>query len=252
MQGPTKYVEHLTENQYHPRSDAHSNALCRGVLADLLDQCEVLAEKARAGRVVATLNHTVTVRYQRWNIDLAIGPPPGDPEPPVEGSPIRFATPTTVELAFEAKGVMTEHGKARRNRLRDLQAFHSHAHNYDDAVVAGGIVVVNVADVYWSPTRDEDDVTLHRNIETLAPDTVDLYRNIPLRYQPSEGPGMEGVSVLVVDHDNLRKNENLPDDAPAPGVTTLVTDEPAPQTGDPLNYSTMIYRLCRAYRDRWK
>lgn len=251
MQGPLSFVEHLNVHQYHPRSDAHSNAVCLGVLHDLLDHCEPLAEKTARGEVVAQLNHTVTVNYQRWNIDLALGPPPGAPEPPKDAKLISSAVPAAIEVAIEAKGVMTEHGKARHNRLRDLQAFHSHAHMYNKKVIAAGIIVVNNAQNYWSPTRGEKDITTHNNIEQLAKETVDLFRNLPLRNTSSDGPGIEAASVLVVSHDNLRKNTKLPPNAPTPTKTTLVTTAPAPQTGDPLNYATMIYRLCRAYKDRW-
>lgn len=251
MQGGQRYVQHLNENQYHPRSDAHSNALCRAVLGDLLDNCPPIAQKAADGRLVAQLNHTITVGYQRWNIDLALGPPSGFSPPPGNGERIRFEVPTVIELAVEAKGVMTEHGKARHNRLRDLQAFHDHAHSYNEKVVAGGILVVNVADVYWSPTRDESDVTEHSDIDRIGEETVELFRNIPLRNDPSDNGGMEGMGVLVVQHDNLQKNPNLPSDAPSSRETTLVKDDPAPPSGDPLNYSTMIYRLCRSYEDRW-
>ena len=251
MQGGQRYVQHLNENQYHPRSDAHSNALCRAVLIDLLNNCPPIAEKAANGRLVAQLNHTVTVGYQRWNIDLALGPPSGSPKSPGGGERIRFEVPTVIELAVEAKGVMTEHGKARHNRLRDLQAFHDHAHTYNKNVVAGGILVVNIADVYWSPTRDEGDITEHSDIDRIGEETVELFRNIPLRNDPSDGGGMEGMGVLVVRHDNLDKNPDLPPNAPSAQMTTLVTDDPAPPSGGPLNYSTMIYRLCRSYEDRW-
>ena len=251
MDGPRSFAHHLDTEQYHPRSDAHSNALCRGVLNDLLAHCAPLAEKAARGELVAQLNRTITVNYQRWNIDLVLGPPPGAPEPPEDDAPIRFAVPAVVELAVEAKGVMTEHSKARHNRLRDLQAFHSHAHTYNDDVVAGGVVGVNTAEVFWSPLRDEDDLTRQPNIQRLVDETVDLFRNIPLRDAPSEGPGMEAIGVLAVRHDNLRKNQHPPPEAPAPSPTKLVTGAPAPPTGDPLHYATMVHRLCRAYRARW-
>ncbi len=251
MQGGQRYVHHLNENQYHPRSNAHSNALCRAVLEDLLEHCPPIAQKAAEGTLVAQLNHTVTVGYQRWNIDLALGPPSGSAQPPKNAEHIRFDVPTVIELAIEAKGVMTEHRKARRNRLRDLQAFHDHAHNYDSKVVAGGIVVVNVAETYWSPTRDADDITEHRDIERIGEETVELFRNIPLRDDPSDDGGMEGTGVLVVRHDNLQKNPDLPSGTSPGQKAALVTDPPAPPPGDPLNYSTMIYRLCRSYENRW-
>lgn len=251
MQGGQRYVRHLNDNQYHPRSDAHSNALCQAVLDDLLTHCSPIAKKAEEGRLVAQLNHTITVGYQRWNIDLALGPPSGSPTPPENENRIRFEVPTVIELAVEAKGVMTEHRKARHNRLRDLQAFHDHAHRYNEKVVAGGILVVNLADVYWSPTRNESDTTEHVDIKRIGEETVDLFRNIPLRDNPSDNGGMEGMGVLVVRHDNLQKNPNPPPDTPDPIETRLVTGHPAPPSGDPLNYSTLIYRLCRSYENRW-
>ena len=251
MKGPVSFVDHLRESAYHPRSDAHSNAICLGILGDLLEHCPPLAEKARSGELVAQLNHTVTFSYQRWNIDLALGPPAGPPTPPAGGELIRIEVPSVVEVALEAKGVMTEHGKARHNRLRDLQAFHHHAHTYNQKVVAVGIIVVNVSTVYWSPTRAPGDITYHANIDELGRQTVELYRSLPLRHTPADGPGLEAACVLVVDHDNLVKNVKLPPNAPDPVETTLVTGAPAPQIGDPLHYATMIQRICRAYRDRW-
>lgn len=251
MEGPERFVRHLSEEQYHPRSDAHSNAMCRVVLDDLLDRCQPLAELAKRGEVVAQLNHSVMVGYQNWNIDLAIGPPPGTPLAPKDGARIRSDVPTVVQVAIEVKGVMTEHGKARKNRLRDLHAFHSHAHTYNRKVVTGGIVVVNVSPVFWSPLRDEDDITHHDNIRGLGAETVELYRNLPLRNSSTDGPGLEAVCVLVIEHDNLEKHPELPTSAPRPQPTRLVSGAPAPQPGDPISYGTFIHRLCEAYRDRW-
>lgn len=251
MNGPKLFIEHLRKNQYHPRSDAHSNAIGRAILLDLIDQCPPLAQKVGTGELVAKLNHTVTVNYQRWNIDLALGPPAGSPTPPPNNEPVRYDVPSLVEIAMEAKGVMTEHGKARHNRLRDLQAFHHHAHIYNEKVVAVGFVVVNVSPVFWSPTRAEDDITVHAKIGQLGAETVNVFRNLPLRHTPADGAGLEAGCVLVVKHDNLLKNENLPDSAPSPSETVLVERSPAPQVGDPLHYATMIRRICEAYKDRW-
>lgn len=251
MNGPSLFVEHLRTQFYHPRSDAHSNAICLAILSDLLEHCPPIAERASSGELVAQLNHTVTVNYQRWNIDLALGPPAGRPEVPAQDERIRHEIPSVIEVAIEAKGVMTEHGKARHNRLRDLQAFHHHAHIYNEKVVAVGVVVVNVASVYWSPTRATDDITTHTNIEQLGAETVNVFRNLPLRHTQQEGPGLEAACVLVVEHDNLLKNVELPASAPQPSEPILVQGPPSPQVGDPLHYTTMIRRICRAYEDRW-
>jgi len=251
MHGPQALVDHLSTNLYHPRSDAHSNALCLGILADLIETCPVFAGRAARGEIVAQLNHTSTVGHEEWNVDLAVGPPRGLPNAPAGGELIRSGPPAVIELAIEAKAVMTEHGKARRNRLRDLQAFHSHAHAYDQNVVAVGVVVVNLAEFFWSPTRSPSDVTHHRGIATLGESTIDIYRNLPLRRRPADGPGFEAVAVIAIRHDNIRKNMALPAGSPEPGETLLVTRSPAPAPGDPLEYGTMIVRACAAYKERW-
>ena len=117
--------------------------------------------------------------------------------------------------------------------------------------IAVGTVVVNVAEIFWSPLRGTDDITHHRNIGTLGPETIELFRGLPLRHTPEEGAGFEAVSVLVVKHDNLGKNLTPPLGAPTPRPPTLVSTLPAPQVGDPLHYATMIQRICTAYQDRW-
>lgn len=251
MKGPDSFVDHLRTHQYHPRSDAHSNAICSGILSDLIDHCPPIARKAAAGELVGKINHTVTINHQRWNVDLAMGPPSGRPEPPSEGELIRNEAPSLIEVAIEVKGVMTEHGKARHNRLRDLHAFHSHAHLHNLKTIAVGVIVVNVSPIFWSPTRAAHDISFHENIARLGHETVELYRSIPMRNGATDGAGLEALSVLVVEHDNLLKNEHLPPNAPSPVDTVLVTKAPAPKVGDPLHYSTLIQRICRAYNDRW-
>ncbi|MGH7577531.1 MAG: hypothetical protein ACREM1_20700, partial [Longimicrobiales bacterium] len=84
-----------------------------------------------------------------------------------------------------------------------LQAFHNHAHSYNKKMIAAGIVVVNVADVFWSPTRDHADITWHRNIQRLGRETVELFRNLPLRNSAEDGPSLEALGIIVVDHDNV-------------------------------------------------
>ena len=250
MNGPNVFIRHLADNLYHPRSDAHSNAVCLAILDDLIVHCPPLAHKAASGDLVAKLNHTVKVNYQDWNIDLALGPPPSLAEPPSD-SRIRFGIPVTVEIAIEAKAVMTEHGKARRNRLRDLQAFHNYAHTYNQKTIATGIVAVNISPIFWSPLRRHDDITIHKNIDVLGEQTVRIFRGLPLRHTPGEGPGIEAFSVLVVKHDNLAKNPEPPLSAGDPRTPELVSRPPAPQVGDPMHYATMIRRTCTAYQERW-
>jgi hypothetical protein len=250
MNGPTQLIQHLSLAGYHPRSDAHSNAICKGFLDDLLDNCDVIRAKGNSGQLVAQINHTVIHGHERWNIDLAIGPPSEVIEPTPDER-MRYASPVVVEIAVEAKGVMTEHGKARHNRLRDFQAFHGHAHRYNSRVIAVGIVVVNISEHFWSPTRGTGDITIHRNIARLGRETVELYRNVPLRNLATDGPGLEAQCVIVVDHDNVAHNPAPPPGVPLSVPSRLVTGAPSPGPGDPLAYSAAVHRVCTAYGDRW-
>lgn len=250
MKGPEQFVRHLTQHGYHPRSDTHSNILCQGILVDLLETSPLLAERATHGTIVAKINHTVQVAFQRWNTDLVLGPPAELVSDLEQGAMIHWQVPTVIQVGVEIKGVMTEHGKARRNRLRDLQAFHDYAHRYNEHTIAAGLVVVNVSEIFWSPLRDEDDITEHDNIDRLGHETVELYRNLPLRDRPSGEAGLEAASVIVVKHDNLVSHPNPPAHLhPAP--SHLVERPPAPQPGDPLSYNTFIHRICNLYRQRW-
>ena len=250
MRGPTEFVQHLADHGYHPRSDAHSNAICRAILRDLIEHCPEFADRAKSGEVIAKINHKVRVGYEDWTIDLAIGPSSDLPIPPAD-EPIRSGVPAVVQIAVEAKSIMTEHGKARRNRLRDLHAFYGFAHRYDPKTVSAGAVAINLSDVFWSPLRDPEDITRHHNIATLGPGTIDLFRNLPTRHSATSDPGFEALTVIALTMDNLARNPQPAAGTPEPRQPSLVSKSPAPAVGDSLHYSTMIRRLCAAYADRW-
>ena len=249
MNGPDKLVRHFTGTGYHPRSDAHSNATCLAILDDIIRHCPALARRAKSGEIVAKLNHRVTVGHATWKIDLAIGRAPDLAIGPESGT-IRMGAPAIVEVALEAKAIMTEHGKARHNRERDLLAFCSHAHKYNPKTVSVGTVIINTSDVFWSPLRGNDVLTQHNNIARLGPATIELFRGLPLRHTAT-AEGFDAMSVIVVSMDNLRRNPNPPQHAPTPKAPRLVSTMPAPQVGDPLHYATMIHRMCTAYAERW-
>jgi hypothetical protein len=124
MRAPERFAGHLREHGCHPRSNAHGNALCQYVLEELLDLCPPIAVNAAAASLVYELNRKIVVGTSEWNVDLLLGPPPGVPQPVETPARIRRAPPAAIRIAIEAKTIMTEHGKARRNRQRDLDSFH--------------------------------------------------------------------------------------------------------------------------------
>src|SRR6266852_5719897 len=141
-------VQHLIQHGYHPRSSRHSDFLSFIIIRDLIDRCPAIRGKAASGEIVAKLHHHQMVGTDDWQIDIAIGTCAGDPVPPT--SSIAFAPPVITQIAIELKGVMTEHRKARRNRLRDFGAFLGHAHRYDPKAVVAAFLAVNSSDWFYS------------------------------------------------------------------------------------------------------
>lgn len=249
------FVEHLTTEGYHPRSSKHSDFLSEIIIADLIENCPVLSEKAARGEVVVKLRHHQQVGYDDWVIDIAFGTCAGRPLPPEKGQKILFTAPAIIQIAIELKTVMTEHGKAQRNRLRDFSAFASHGHRYDPATVLGAFLAVNAAKCFYSPLRKDDDITTHGNKKAdareMAKATVDLFRSMDMRHSGSRAQGLDGIGVIVIEHDNLAVHPNPAAYTHIHKPTRTATIPPSPSIGDPIHYHAMIQRLCTAFTERF-
>lgn len=249
------FVDHLIKEGYHPRSSKHSDFLSEIIIADLIENCPAMAGKAARGALVAKLRHHQQVGYDDWVIDIAFGTCAGKPLPPPQGQAIIFTAPAIIQVAIELKTVMTEHGKAQRNRLRDFAAFASHGHRYDPATILGAFVAVNAAVHFYSPLRQDDDITTHgtqkANAREIAKATVDLFRSIELRHSDSRAQGLDGIGVISVEHDNLATHPNPAAYAHVHKPTRTAPVPPSPSVGDPIHYHAMIQRLCTAYTMRF-
>lgn len=239
--GDERIAEWLDENGYHPRSPKHGSASCQFFLDDLLYESDLFEKAARKGEVVYCEDYTVGEGESEWNTDLVIGPPAKDVAPPEDGErPIVESEPDRLWLAIDAKSVMTEHSKARRNRQRDINSFADIMHLHHPGAVTGGILLVNNADRFRSPLRDEGDITEHERIEQLVSETVDIFRDID-RAEGEISPSVDGVGCVVVDHTNLDDDEE----------TMLVDEPPAPQPGDIVHYKTFLHELVETFEERW-
>ncbi len=237
MPAPDRLIAHLKEQGYHPRSSKHGQVLCEIVLDDLIAICPHLARHAAEGALVYDIQRKITHQSSEWNIDLVLGPPATRVEE-VSSRGIVRQSPPTIRIAIEAKTIMTEHGKARRNRQRDLDSFHQFVHRYDPDAVAAALTVVNLADRFKSPLRPA--VSIHRNVRSLVEETLRLLRALPTRSAMTEPTGLEANGAVVIEHDNIDAAQ-----------TRLVSGTPAPQIGDPLHYDTFLRRICDRYTQRW-
>lgn len=247
-------VAHLSQGGYHPRTSRHSDFQSLIIIRDLVAQCPLIAHRAASGEMVAKLRHHQQVGHADWVIDIAMGTCAGTPVPPASG-PITMAPPVIIQIAIELKSIWTEHGKARMNRLRDFDSFHGYAHQYSQNTVAAAFLVVNSAERFWSPLRANDDITTHgtpkKTARVMARETVDRFRSIHLRNAATDGPGMEALGVLVVEHDNLAVHSEAVKHAALHKATISAPSPPNPPIGDPLHYESMIQRICNAYGQRF-
>ncbi len=238
----TQIVKFLATNQYHPRSSRHGDALCRFLLADLLSTCRAFAKAAERNSIVYRSNFTIDpLSPDRWNADLVVGPPTQAPEPGARRvGAIAEGFPSEIWMAIDAKTIMTEHGKARRNRQRDLNSFHDILHRKDPKTIVGGLVVVNICERFQTPlARRVEGITRHRNIERLVSEIVALMGAIP-RPGSARRVGLEALGVIVISHSNV------------PGEPTLlVADPPAPASNDPLSYASFLSDLCQTFTSRF-
>jgi hypothetical protein len=249
---PEKYVAWMSAHthrdrrfgyvyRYHPRSDAHSVALCTFVWEDLLGTCPLLRAHAESGRVVCGINVPFTWPNtgKRKTLDLAIGPPA---EEPVAGrlTPILKVSLTQVSLACEAKSVMTEHGKSQPRVYDELSSSHEIVHQGDQRTIATGITIVNICDTFVSPLRQtrrrRPHISQHKQ-PSAAASMVQHLRGLPIREEPGQ-VGFDAYATIVVSCDNR-------------GAAVLWTEAPAPQPGDKDHYGTFVERVSRFYPERF-
>lgn len=241
--GDVEFAKYLETNQYHPRSSKHGDALCRLLVVDLLAVCEPFSRAAGRDAIVYRANYTIDPDSpDRWNADLVVGPPSQRPE---SGAPrigsIAEGFPSEIWIAVDAKTIMTEHGKARRNRQRDLNSFQDILHRKNTHTIVGGLLVVNIAERFQTPlARQAEGITMHRNIVRLVTEIVALMGGLPRAPAAGGQDGLEALGVIVVSHSNV------------PGeLTKLVTTPPAPTANEPLSYRSFLGDLCAAFSARF-
>ena len=227
---------------YHPRSDSHGGAQCRYFVDDLLYESDAIQEAAAAGELVYQEDYEVGEGGLSWNTDLVIGPPAGTVQVSLDGDrEMAQADPAEIYLAADAKSIMTEHQKARRNRQRDINSFADIMHHHHEKALTVGILLVNLAEQFDSPLRDPDDITDHVHIDRIVGEIIEMFDSIN-RSEGEISANLDGAGVVVVDHTNLIDDVDK---------TELVTDPPAPQEGDRVHYWTFAGQMADWFEDRF-
>jgi hypothetical protein len=251
MSAPQQFAEWLTAHEhkdpkygwvyrYHPRSDAHSIALCKLILQDLLLACPILKDQALADRIVYGINaRHVFPNGKRKTLDLAIGTAKAVKQSSRFRDTIFPGEIDRVLISCEAKTVMTEHGKSQPRVFDELGSSHEIVHQGDREAIAAGVTVVNIAATFVSPLRQRGrklHVSTHKQPQA-AERMVNHLRGLPIR-EAVDATGFDAFATFVVDCDNR-------------GPARHWIGEPAPQPGDRDHYDTFIARLAQSYATRF-
>lgn len=218
--------------QYHPRSDEHSKILALYIWEDLLECCPAIRQDYDDSRIRAEVNyrHRWAGTNKEKTIDLAIRR--------VNDHQGR----SDVLISCELKACMTEHGKSKPRIYDELNSSHAIVHSANPSAIAAGVTVINIAELFVSPTRQQIsgplEVTQHRQPH-VAEAMVAHLRGLNQRTHIGE-EGFDAYSSFLV---NCSNDINRP--------VTLWTDKPAPQPGDTDHYSTFLARICQAYTQRF-
>jgi hypothetical protein len=213
--------------QYHPQSDRHSKIACWGVIFDLLRHSEGLQRAVTSDRVGFGIN--LTMRDFRNNrdkdLDLVIARRIGakpkrrsfkslvkhwgivlapDEEQMLAALPdIGQIDKTSVIMALEAKACMTEFSKARPRLYDELNSSHNTVHGDTSEAIAAGFVLINTAESFISPKRNNfpiglmaEDVTTH-NQPRDAMLAFGKVKELPRRSNSSDS-GFDAMAVGFV------------------------------------------------------
>lgn len=249
--------------QYHSRSDHHSKVACWVILFDLMLASPPIRELVRSRRLFFGINHEMRdwKQNRKKNLDLVLctsseeasssnavtfadlasdwGVVLSGPERKKLASlpPLMQAPVGSVHLALEAKACMTAHVKALPRLYDELNSSHMTVHGATEEAIAAGLVMVNIASTFVSPTPGGPKTNVHRQPEDTRR-VLDKIAELPRRSRVGE-TGFDALSVLVVDCQN---------DGTTP--VTIVSHTPAPPAGDLFSYPMVIERIRHTYETR--
>lgn len=257
--------------QYHSRSDRHSKVACWAILFDLLQASSLLRQHVSAGKVTFGINR----RLNDWetgkkkDLDLVVARASGTTGAETDSTfdltelaaqyeldltdadreilaelPVAPAgtAGATVLIALEAKACMTAHIKALPRLYDELTSSHSIVHGDSRSALSVGFVMVNYADTFLSPGRNQQpltenpaDVSAHRQPHDTQR-TLDKLYEIRRRGGPNApGGGFDAMGIMLVSMVN--------DGSPV----TVVAAPPAPEPSSSYHYDQMISRAAQQY-----
>ena len=105
----------------------------------------------------------------------------------------------SVLVALEAKACMTAHQKALPRLYDELNSSHLTVHGAHDLAIAAGFVMINIADRFLSPGRNENTTRSTRKWnEHVQPKAVEITIDKVEQLRRRSKPGEEGYDALSI------------------------------------------------------
>jgi hypothetical protein len=267
LSSPHVTDKHGNAWSYHSRSDHHSKVACWGIVFDFLRASGLFRKHVGEGRVGFGINHEMRdfQHDRKKDLDLVICQPGSDVRtgrtltdlaghygidltkaeqndlanlPPLVEMPVG-----NVLLALEAKACMTAHQRALPRLYDELNSSHLTVHGAHDSAIAGGLVMINIAERFLSSDLNKANRATAPHWSThQQPKSVDItlakVKQLPRRSATGVS-GYDALGIVVVDCAN--------DGSPV----RYQTKPPAPQAQDNYHYATLINRLQVLYDTRF-
>lgn len=274
--GTSKFA-HGNSWQYHSRSDRHSKVACWTLVFDFMRNCPLLRSHAEAGRVGVGINHEMHDfrNKKKKNLDLVICTPApianagssksgarkatnfagladaygieltASEQEELEHLPeLRLSGVSSVLVATEAKAAMTAHQKARPRLHDELTSSHQTIHGDNNEAIAAGVVLINAADTFISPDKNEfplagtaPRVSAHKaNVAGLILEGLSK-----LQFRSKVGDdGFDALGAVVV----YCRNDGSP-------IGLATQSPPAPAPASDFDYGRFVRRLSQLYATRF-
>lgn len=267
--------------QYHSRSDHHSKVTCLLMQLDLMLVSPTLASDVAAGKVACGINHVMEDHSsrRRKSFDLVLHRPnvldrslpattfkrlihdygivlttaQAELVAGLPDIPVRHVLANGVYVAWEAKAIMTEYGKARPRLFDELNSAHLTIHGDTESAIAAGLVMVNTADTFVSPIRNPlgpnqpiPDLKVSKHKQPA--DLVSVLRKVnELPRRPGPTSGFDALGLIAIEC----HNDNSPVRLVEAGELRPTIETDPYELLTQFDYGKMIGRVAHLYETRF-
>jgi hypothetical protein len=264
--------------QYFSQGDYHSKFACWALLFDVLDNCAMLQQHAKQGKICCGINHSIVhhTAGKKKKLDLVIATPrdtakdmfgggakasytfksispsyrivmsPAEKAALAKLPDIPIAPVGALLLALEAKACMTAHQKAESRLFDELSSSQQTVQGASQHAVTGGLALINTSTTFVSSVSNRGyklggaipTKYSKHNQPAAANYAVGIVNKLPRRSGPG-AQGFDAIGIVLLDFAN---------DLGTVSLAKASAGVPVPAH---LDYTGAVHRLASDYTSRW-